>query len=298
MPLADDGHLRVAFVSRAGNLFPGVDGTVGEVFVRDLPGKASALDQPISVAAAVNVCGSREIWVQDAAYGSPAGGFYWDPLSSQVWTPAKGWHYFAPNPPRPNPEPLWVSQLDYGSAGEGFYWDPVSGQVWTAEHGWHVHAAHGCGLPPGVGGLTLRPGPSRPVPPPADPVSSQGAEILSAEFVSARCEDAPCQGIQVEIRVAYAFDRPGDSEHIGIGFTPLLVYGRCLVTWVSLERPRMGMNTGILTTSLRFMGCPGETVVRDEIYALQLYIEPTDGSLPSRLAQIEVPFFADLEFVR
>ena len=99
----------------------------------------------VSQVHAANVCGSREFWINDLAYGTPGGGVYWDPLSSQVWTASRSWHYFAPEPPRPNPMPLWVNQLDYGSRGGGFYWDPVSGQVWTAERGWHMHSAYGCG---------------------------------------------------------------------------------------------------------------------------------------------------------
>lgn len=108
-------------------------------------------------ARAANACGSRDIWINDLAYGTPGGGVYWDPLTSMVWTPAQGWHYFSPTPPRPNPSPLWVNQLDYGSKGRGYYWDPLSGQVWTAERGWHAYGAFGCGAPTSVR-LTLKSG--------------------------------------------------------------------------------------------------------------------------------------------
>lgn len=89
-------------------------------------------------------------WVNDTAYGSKGGGFYWDTASQMVWTAERGWHTFSPNPPRAA-APLWVNHLSYGSAGGGFYWDPVSGQVWTAERGWH----------------TFSPGQSNSSPPPA-----------------------------------------------------------------------------------------------------------------------------------
>jgi len=104
---------------------------------------------------AANVCGSREIWINDVAYGAAAGGVYWDPASSQVWTAERGWHYFAPSPPRLGPEPLWVDQPGYGSVGGGFYWDPTSGQVWVSERGWHVYGAFGCPGVPEPPGLSL-----------------------------------------------------------------------------------------------------------------------------------------------
>jgi micrococcal nuclease len=94
-------------------------------------------------------------WVNDLQYGSPGGGFYWDPVSGQVWTPAREWHFFTPQPPRV-PEPLWVNHLDYGSAGGGFYWDPTSGQVWTAERGWHRFGPGTQGsVPPGLVSCTV-----------------------------------------------------------------------------------------------------------------------------------------------
>ncbi|MFN0145263.1 MAG: hypothetical protein ACKVT1_02040, partial [Dehalococcoidia bacterium] len=89
-------------------------------------------------------CPVGPFWVNDLAYGNPGGGFYWDNVSGLVWTPARGWHAFAPQPPRARPQPLWADALTYGSRGEGFYWDPVSGQVWTAERGWHLYSPQGC----------------------------------------------------------------------------------------------------------------------------------------------------------
>ncbi len=77
-------------------------------------------------------------WVNDLAYGSAGGGFYWDEVSNQVWTGERGWHSFGPQPARPA-SPLWVNELDYGSVGGGFYLDPVAGQVWTGERGWHLY---------------------------------------------------------------------------------------------------------------------------------------------------------------
>src|SRR4051794_12773633 len=56
------------------------------------------------------------IWVNALAYGSVGGGFYWDSSTNQVWTSERGWHNFAPQPPRPAGA-LWVNYLDYGSAG-------------------------------------------------------------------------------------------------------------------------------------------------------------------------------------
>ena len=82
---------------------------------------------------------SGPFWVNDLAYGSAGGGFYWDAASNQVWTRERNWHTFSPSRAR-RIEPLWVDDLDYGSAGGGFYLDPATGQVWTAERGWHVMA--------------------------------------------------------------------------------------------------------------------------------------------------------------
>jgi hypothetical protein len=90
------------------------------------------------------LCPEIPLWVNDLAYGSIGGGFWWDPVSGQVWTGQRGWHPFDPQPPRPNPQPLWVNAVAYGSRGEGFWWDPVSGQVWTGERGWHVYSPQGC----------------------------------------------------------------------------------------------------------------------------------------------------------
>ena len=75
--------------------------------------------------------------MNDHAYGSGGGGFYWDPVSGLVWTRERGWHSFAPRPWRA-PSPLWVNFRAYGSGGGGFYWDPASGLVWTGERGWHA----------------------------------------------------------------------------------------------------------------------------------------------------------------
>lgn len=76
-------------------------------------------------------------WINELAYGSAGGGFYWDTASGQVWTAERSWHTFSPQPARAV-APLWVNHLSYGSAGGGFYWDPVSNQVWTAERSWHT----------------------------------------------------------------------------------------------------------------------------------------------------------------
>jgi len=89
-------------------------------------------------------CPEIPLWVNDLAYGSPGGGFYWDQVSGQVWTAQRGWHQFAPQPARLAPQPLWVNALSYGSPGGGFYWDSVSGQVWTAQRGWHLYAPETC----------------------------------------------------------------------------------------------------------------------------------------------------------
>jgi hypothetical protein len=86
------------------------------------------------------VCVPQLLWVNDGAYGSAGGGFYWDPANGGVWTAERGWHRFSPVPARPSPSPLWVNDVTYGSRGGGFYWDPKSGQVWTAERGWHDFA--------------------------------------------------------------------------------------------------------------------------------------------------------------
>lgn len=248
-------------------------------------------------ASAANACGSRELWINDLAYGSAGGGVYWDPVSSMVWTSENGWHYFSPNPPRANPQPLWVNQLDYGSYGRGFYWDPVSGQVWTAEQGWHVYGAHGCGFAPGSGGLTLRSAPSRSVPPPAGPVSSPGAQIRSADFVAADCEGT-CQAIRITFDVAYTLAETQTAGELSIRFTPTTVYGRCLTSWSEPSEPLFsGTGTALAKTTLRFMGCPGESVVFDEIYSLQIYLASADGA-SGPLARIELPFFADVMFVR
>lgn len=77
------------------------------------------------------------LWVNDLAYGSAGGGFYWDPATKQVWTRERNWHAFSPAATR-KMEPLWVDDLEYGSAGGGFYLDTATGQVWTAERGWHT----------------------------------------------------------------------------------------------------------------------------------------------------------------
>jgi hypothetical protein len=95
-------------------------------------------------APAQNICPALPLWVDDLAYGSPGGGFYYDPISGQVWTPARGWHLFSPQPPRPNPQPLWVDAPTYGSPGGGFYYDPISGRVWTPDRGWHAYGPQGC----------------------------------------------------------------------------------------------------------------------------------------------------------
>ena len=86
---------------------------------------------------AVAASDTGPFWVNDLHYGSVGGGFYWDPVSGNVWTSERAWHVFRPEPSRPV-EPLWVNLLTYGSIGGGFYWDPQSGQVWTSERGWHL----------------------------------------------------------------------------------------------------------------------------------------------------------------
>lgn len=90
------------------------------------------------------VCPEIPLWINDLAYGSPGGGFWWDPVSGLVWTGQRGWHLFAPQPRRPAPQPLWVNALTYGSPGGGFWWDPVSGLVWTGQRGWHAYDPQGC----------------------------------------------------------------------------------------------------------------------------------------------------------
>jgi hypothetical protein len=96
------------------------------------------------------------LWVNDLAYGSAGGGFYWDPQSGQVWTGERGWHQFAPQPPR-TVSPLWVNDLAYPSAGGGFYLDPLSKQVWTAECNWHYFNRGGCGFVPSKPGTPGQP---------------------------------------------------------------------------------------------------------------------------------------------
>lgn len=91
-------------------------------------------------------CPTPPFWIDDLAYGSPGGGFYWDPVSGLVWTAQRPWHLFSPQPPRLFSKPMWADALTYGSAGGGFYWDSVSGLVWTAERGWHRYSPQGCVL--------------------------------------------------------------------------------------------------------------------------------------------------------
>jgi len=110
-------------------------------------------------------------WVNDLAYGSAGGGFYWDTASGQVWTAERHWHPFSPQTPRVV-APLWGDHLSYGSAGGGFYWDPISNQVWTAERGWHYFS-------PQPGG---RPAP--PTPPPTVPPVQPGG--LSIDFLDGK----------------------------------------------------------------------------------------------------------------
>ncbi|MGD9933351.1 MAG: IPT/TIG domain-containing protein [Dehalococcoidia bacterium] len=104
----------------------------------------SASDDFTFVTPGPDLCPEIPLWVNDLAYGSIGGGFYWDPVSGLVWTGQRGWHRFAPVPSRPAPEPLWVNALSYGSPGGGFYWDSVSGLVWTAQRGWHAYNPQGC----------------------------------------------------------------------------------------------------------------------------------------------------------
>lgn len=92
----------------------------------------------------VQACPLLPLWVNDAAYGSAGAGFYLDPIAHVVWTAERGWHAFAPQPPRTEPAVLWVDAVAYGSAGGGFYFDPASGLVWTAERGWHAYGPPGC----------------------------------------------------------------------------------------------------------------------------------------------------------
>lgn len=103
-----------------------------------------ATDDYTFVAPGPDICPIIPLWTADLAYGSPGGGFYWDPVSGMVWTAQRNGHLFAPQPPRPAPQPLWVNALTYGSPGGGFYWDPVSWQVWTAQRGWHSYSPQGC----------------------------------------------------------------------------------------------------------------------------------------------------------
>jgi hypothetical protein len=103
----------------------------------------SATDDFTYVPAGPELCPLTPLWVNDLAYGSAGGGFYWDPTSGLVWTAQRTWHLFSPQPAR-TPSPLWVNAVTYGSPGGGFYWDSVSGQVWTAQRGWHPYAPQGC----------------------------------------------------------------------------------------------------------------------------------------------------------
>ena len=89
-------------------------------------------------------CPMIPLWVNDLLYGNPGGGFYWDPVSGLVWTPARGWHLFAPDPFRFVWLPLWADAITYGSIGQGFWWDPTSGLVWTMERSWHMYSPQGC----------------------------------------------------------------------------------------------------------------------------------------------------------
>jgi hypothetical protein len=111
------------------------------------------------------------LWVNDLQYGSQGGGFHWDPQSGLVWTGERGWHEFAPQPPRP-PAPLWVNDLQYPSAGGGFHLDPPSRQVWTGECGWHYFNRAGCGTPP--------------PPPPPDPRNSfgEGVHVVGEDVIA------------------------------------------------------------------------------------------------------------------
>ncbi|MBE0611549.1 MAG: IPT/TIG domain-containing protein [Dehalococcoidia bacterium] len=104
----------------------------------------SSTDDFTYVPSGPDVCPVPPLWVNDLAYGSAGGGFYWDPASGMVWTAQRNWHFFAPQPVRPAPQPLWVNALTYGSPGGGFYWDPVSWQVWTAQRDWHTYSPQGC----------------------------------------------------------------------------------------------------------------------------------------------------------
>lgn len=104
----------------------------------------TAADDFTFTPAGPTVCPALPLWVNDLAYGSAGGGFYWDPVSGLVWTAQRNWHGFAPQPARPTPQPLWVNALTYGSGGGGFYWDPVSGSVWTPERAWHAYSPTGC----------------------------------------------------------------------------------------------------------------------------------------------------------
>lgn len=114
------------------------------------------------------------LWVNDLAYGSVGGGFYWDPQSGQVWTGERSWHPFAPEPPRTS-SPLWVNDLAYPSVGGGFHLDPLSVQVWTGECGWHYFRRSGCAEPP--------PPPPAPAP---DPRSSfgDGTNIVGTDLIA------------------------------------------------------------------------------------------------------------------
>jgi len=75
-----------------------------------------------------------QFWVNSLTYGSAGGGFWWDPVSGQVWTTERGWHVYSPTQPTGL---LWIDYGPYG-AGGGFYLDGGSGLVWTSERGWHV----------------------------------------------------------------------------------------------------------------------------------------------------------------
>lgn len=104
-------------------------GLVALTVILAAPARASASTPPL--------------WVNDLAYGSIGGGFYWDPQSGMVWTGERLWHRFSPQPPR-TVTPLWVNDLQYPSIGRGFWLDPLSRQVWTAECGWHYFNRGGC----------------------------------------------------------------------------------------------------------------------------------------------------------
>lgn len=103
---------------------------LGVLLLAAVAGMAGGVGAPTRAVAADN-----NLWVNFDGYNNAGGGFWWDPISGQVWTSELGWHLFASRFPQPG-RTLWVNDVFYGSESGGLYLDPLSNQVWTAEKGW------------------------------------------------------------------------------------------------------------------------------------------------------------------